>query len=139
MTSIASSPVLVGYVPTPAGHAAFTSALEEARRRATYVLLVNSAHGGTYSDSQLASQEELEGLVDDGRKTGVEVALRHIPKGSDPAENVLEAIDESNAQLLVIGMRRRSPVGKLFLGSTAQTLLLNSPIPVLAVKAPAQH
>jgi nucleotide-binding universal stress UspA family protein len=39
-----------------------------------------------------------------------------------------------DAELLVIGIRHRSPVGKLLLGSVSQRLLLECPKPVLAVK-----
>ena len=39
-----------------------------------------------------------------------------------------------NAELLVIGVKHRNPVGKLLLGSVSQQVLLECPKPVLAVK-----
>jgi hypothetical protein len=54
----------------------------------------------------------------------------------DVAEHVLKLLDEyaGEVELLVIGMKRRSPVGKAVLGSIAQRLLLTANVPVLAVK-----
>ena len=51
------------------------------------------------------------------------------------AAAILDAVDKIGAELLVIGARRRSPVGKAFLGSITQELLLDSSVPVLVVKA----
>ncbi len=52
----------------------------------------------------------------------------------DQAEVVLGAIAGRDVSRLVIGIKRRTPVGKAFLGSVSQQLLLRSPVPVLAVK-----
>jgi len=52
----------------------------------------------------------------------------------DATEELLTAMDSPDAELLVIGIRHRNPVGKLLLGSVAQRLLLECPKPVLAVK-----
>ena len=58
-------------------------------------------------------------------------------RGKDPASDLIEAAQEVQADLIVIGIRKRTPVGKLVLGSHAQSILLDSPYPVLAVKATA--
>lgn len=129
------APIVVGYVPTDEGKAAFTAAINEARKSGSELVLVNSSHGGAYTDSHLAADQDLEDLARAAAEKGVTVTIRKFPHGADPVDAVLETIEESGAGMLVIGLRRRSPVGKLFLGSTAQSLLLNSHVPVLAVKA----
>ena len=53
----------------------------------------------------------------------------------DAAEDLLLVSGEVHAELIVIGLRRRTPVGKLILGSNAQRILLDAVCPVLAVKA----
>jgi nucleotide-binding universal stress UspA family protein len=54
----------------------------------------------------------------------------------DVAEKVLGLAREVSASLLVIGARRRSPVGKFLLGSVTQTLILEADVPVIVVKPP---
>jgi nucleotide-binding universal stress UspA family protein len=55
----------------------------------------------------------------------------------DVAETILDLATQVNARLLIIGARRRSPVGKALLGSVAQTLILEADVPVLVVKTPS--
>ena len=50
------------------------------------------------------------------------------------AEAILGLATSEQADLLVIGSRRRSPVGKLIMGSTVQRVLLDAPMPVLVTK-----
>ena len=64
---------------------------------------------------------------------GVEFELNQ-PVGVDPADELLKAMEKDDAQLLVVGIRQRNPVGKLLLGSVARQVLLECPKPVLAVK-----
>ena len=54
---------------------------------------------------------------------------------TSPAEDLIGVAEEEAADFIVIGLRRRSPVGKLILGSNAQRILLDASCPVLAVKA----
>jgi nucleotide-binding universal stress UspA family protein len=66
---------------------------------------------------------------------GVQATLIRPNEGSDAADLMIDASYEEDVELIVIGLRRRSPVGKLFLGSTAQRVILEAGCPVTAVKA----
>ena len=63
--------------------------------------------------------------------------VRQLVRGFEPAEDLIGIAADVDAELIVIGLRRRSPVGKLILGSNAQRILLDAKCPVLAVKADA--
>ena len=61
--------------------------------------------------------------------------VRQLVRGMDPADDLVNVAQDVEADIIVIGLRRRSPVGKLILGSNAQKILLDATCPVLAVKA----
>ena len=67
--------------------------------------------------------------------SGLEHDVRQLVRGFEPAEDLISIAEANSAELLVIGLRRRTPVGKLILGSNAQRILLDAHCPVLAVKA----
>ncbi|MDQ1669079.1 MAG: hypothetical protein QOE40_1140, partial [Actinomycetota bacterium] len=68
-------------------------------------------------------------------REGIEHEVRQLVRGLEPAEDLISVAEEVGADFIVIGLRRRTPVGKLILGSNAQKVLLEAPCPVLAVKA----
>ena len=70
-----------------------------------------------------------------GRRAPV-LVTRAMVEQMGPGSVVVDLAAETNAELIVIGVRRRTPVGKLILGSQAQRILLDAECPVLAVKAP---
>jgi nucleotide-binding universal stress UspA family protein len=126
--------VVVAYTPRADGRAALHRAVEEARLRGLRLVVVNASRGDALVDPAFAPPDdvaEVRALLDD---TGVPHEIRQQPSGDDPAEQVVDIADEVDAELIVIGMRRRSAVGKLLLGSTAQRILLDARCPVLAVK-----
>jgi nucleotide-binding universal stress UspA family protein len=129
--------IVVGYVPKPEGRAALRRAAEEAKLRDMRLVVVNSHRGGREFDDQDAVQSEaqLEEVRSELRSVGVEFEVRQLVRGLDPADDLVNVANEVEASIIVIGLRRRSPVGKLILGSNAQRVLLDAPCPVLAVKA----
>lgn len=128
--------VVVGYVAKPEGEAALSRAVEEARLRDCSLVVVSSHRGGQeYDESRAAAaQTELDALRGRLDAYGVPFTLRQTVRGLEPAEDLIAVAEEHGAELLVIGLRRRSPVGKLILGSNAQRVLLDAPCAVLAVK-----
>ena len=126
--------VLVGFVPTPEGEAAFTAGLAEAGRRNEDLLVLNTPRGGAPVSADVAPPELVQRQTDRARAEGVAVEVRQSPHSGDLAEEVLRVAEEVAASVIVIGIRRRSPVGKLLMGSSAQRILLDADRPVLAVK-----
>ncbi len=130
------SGIVVGYVASPEGEAAVRQGIVEARLRQTKVVVVYSDHGAQLdSATALERSEQLDRVHALLHEADVDHDLRHLVRGKDPVNDVLDVAAEMQADLIVIGIRRRSPVGKLVLGSHSQSILLEATIPVLAVKA----
>lgn len=126
--------ILVGYIPTPEGQAALQHAITVARKDDDLLVVVNSSRGEAAGDPRLLSEEQLGSVEEQLSGAGVEHLVVQPSRGRSAADEVLAAADEHRADLIVIGLRRRSPVGKLILGSNSQRILLEATCPVLAVK-----
>lgn len=119
-----AAPIVVSYADNPEGRAALKRALAEAELRHAELIVVH-----TSPDGELASlQHELT-------ESGVAFRLQGGADLRDPAEELISTAETLGADIIIIGLRRRSPVGKLLLGSKAQRVLLDAACPVLAVKA----
>ena len=68
----------------------------------------------------------------------VKVGISHTvhPAGHDAATQIIEVAESDSADLVVIGMRRRSATMKLLLGSQVQRVMLDAPCPVVTIKSP---
>ena len=128
--------ILVGYVRSELGRHVLDHAIEEARLRGGQLLVLNELKASDEDDAE-AYRREFEEL--DRRLTdeGLDHRMLEYTVGDSKAEDLLAAARKNDVDLLVIGLRRRSPVGKLVMGSSAQEILLNADCPVLAVKLPA--
>lgn len=129
--------VVVGYVPKPEGEAALARGIDEAKLRGAKLVVVNSHRGGQEFDGPAAAKSEaqMKDVTATLEASGLTFDLRQLVRGFEPAEDLISIAETASAELIVIGLRRRSPVGKLILGSNAQRILLDAKCPVLAVKA----
>jgi nucleotide-binding universal stress UspA family protein len=127
-------PIIVGYVPTPEGRAAFDRAIEEARLRDLKLIVVNASRGDALVDPRYATAGDWEAVRAELAESGIAYETAQVP-AVDPADELVRVAHEVNAELIVIGLRPRTPVGKFIMGSSAQSVLLAADCPVLAVKA----
>jgi len=129
--------IVVGYVPTKEGRAALRRAAEECLLRQTNLVVINSQRGGRDFDQQEAEsfERELTRVQTQLDEVGISHEVRQLIRGKEPAEDLISTAEEVNADFIIIGLRRRTPVGKLILGSNAQRILLDASCPVMAVKA----
>ena len=127
--------IVVGYVPKPEGRAALRRAAEDALSRRERLVVVTSVPDLPAESGTQVDRDELARVAEALHGAGVEHEVRSLVRGQDTSEELISIAEEVNADMIVIGLRRRTPVGKLILGSNAQRILLDAPCPVLAVKA----
>ena len=127
--------IVVGYVPTPEGEAALAAGIREATLREEPLHVVNTSRGQSLVDSRFASQEALAAVRAKLEASGCVYEIDQQVGGHEASEELVEIADRVRASMIVIGLRRRTPTGKLITGSQAQRILLDANCPVLAVKA----
>ncbi|MDP9696307.1 UNVERIFIED_ORG: nucleotide-binding universal stress UspA family protein [Arthrobacter globiformis] len=127
--------IIVGYIPTAEGTAALDRAITEAQKSQSRLVIINSSRGDAIVDKRYAQAEDMSALTERLEREGIQHLVLQPVRGNDAANEVLEAAEKYRAELIVIGLRRRTPVGKLIMGSAAQQILLEASCPVLAVKA----
>lgn len=136
--------VVAGITPSPIADTVLANAIEEAQRRSTSLVLVS--HVGSprsredalsHTDERkqrLAWLEERAATARSGGIADVELLLPSTP--ATLSEAILEADQREDVDVIVIGIPRRSRVGKAIIGSSSQDILLGADHPVLGIKLP---
>jgi nucleotide-binding universal stress UspA family protein len=129
--------IAVAHQVSATSRLALVEAVKEANYRGTDLAVlhvVDSIDADNKEAYRLGVADEIEKVV--GAEPPVSWQLHLETAGGDLGDALLRLVDAFGADLLVIGARRRSPVGKALLGSVAQTVILQANLPVLVVKAP---
>ena len=127
--------ILVAYVPRPEGQAALDKGIEIATKNNEQLVVVNAGPGGRSDDPNVVTGYEVERVEERLTTLPIKAEFKVFVRGNSAIEEIEEMVQTLQVTVLVIGLRKRNPVGKLLLGSMAQDILLNVPCPVLAVKA----
>jgi nucleotide-binding universal stress UspA family protein len=130
--------VVVAHQASTIGHLTLQEGAKEANLRQTKLAVIHAAEGvdlDVIEAHKAGLSDEIDKVLSEVGLQDVEWTLQ-VTTGEDVAEAVLDLVD-ADTELLVIGARRRSPVGKLFLGSVTQSIILHADVPVLVVKTPA--
>ena len=131
--------VVVAHQASAIGHLTLQEGAKEAHLRQVPMAVIHVAEGvdlDVIEAHKAGVSDEIAKVLSEVNLEGVEWTLQ-VTTGEDVAEAVLDVVGALDADLLVIGARRRSPVGKLFMGSVTQSIILHADVPVLVVKAPA--
>ena len=125
--------IVIGFIPDQYGEAALAHGLDEAVRRNTGVVVVNTTKGDALVDRRYLGAEGKVTLEQRLEESGVDHEVRQT-MGSDVADEILAVARDVGADAIVIGIRHRSAVGKLIMGSVAQRVIIDATCPVIAVK-----
>jgi len=128
--------IVVGYVRTPEGEAALAAAVEQLGDGERLVV-VNKPEPSEL-EGEFSAEQDSDALHRNLAEQGVHAEVVNLYAADEPAELIVEQATIHAARLIVIGLRRRSPVGKILLGSTAQAVLFRAPCPVLSVRSAAE-
>ena len=128
--------ILVGFDGTNAAKEAIELAEEHAQVFKAKIILAYSMVGGPevprrdFEIAENALEHEKNSLLDKGFQCDTIMSVRGLEAGED----LVQISEEHRADEVIIGVRRRSKVGKIIFGSTAQFVVLNAPCPVITVK-----
>ena len=128
--------ILVGYDGTNSAKDALNLAKSHAKAFNASVEVVTSMQKGTESERKDIDQAErglayAKSLFDEDK---IACGTHLLIRGLSPGEDLLEFANEHSIDEIIVGVKRRSKVGKLLLGSTAQYLILQARCPVVTVK-----
>jgi len=128
--------IMVGYDGTDVAKEALRVARRHAKAFEAKVYVLTSMFGG--SEDQPENIEEAESGLQFAREffetDGIPCEDHLLIRGLEPGEDLVQFAEENEIDEIVLGVRRRSKVGKFLFGSTAQYVILEAPCPVLTVK-----
>jgi len=115
------------------------SALKLARNHALVfnaeVIVLNSSEGGSHETAKeiMDIQEHLSFAKAFMAEKNIACDTHQLARGRSPGEDIVQFAIDQNIDQIYVGIRKRSRVQKLIMGSTAQYVILKAKCPVITV------
>jgi nucleotide-binding universal stress UspA family protein len=130
--------VAVAHQHSPTGTIVLTQGAREAKLRGTDLAVINIVDTldlDAREALQASLTDEVQTVLDGAGFGDVSWTLQLEAEDEDVADAIIALAKRNGAEILVIGARKRSPLGKFLMGSATQSIILDAPMPVLVVKA----
>ncbi|NLD81255.1 MAG: Universal stress protein family protein [Deltaproteobacteria bacterium ADurb.Bin151] len=79
-------------------------------------------------------EKQLDYVKETMKTEGIACETHVLVRGLTPGEDIVDFAKDHKMDEIIIGIEKKSKVGKLFFGSNAQYIILESPCPVVSVK-----
>jgi len=128
--------ILVGYDGSNAAMDAVKLAVLHAKAFGAQLIAVNSKRGGkeTRPEDIKAAEEQMAYIDSYLTDKNVDHETHLLVRGMSPGEDIVRFASENSVEEILIGIKRRSKVGKLLFGSNAQFIILNATCPVVTIR-----
>jgi nucleotide-binding universal stress UspA family protein len=128
--------ILLGYDGSNAANDALNLTKKYAAAFGATVSVVTSMAKATEGDQEIILQAEraLQYAQSVFEKDKIDCNTHLLVRGLSTGEDIVRFAADNGVDLIIVGVKRRSKVGKILLGSTAQYVIIKAPCPVLSVK-----
>jgi nucleotide-binding universal stress UspA family protein len=127
--------IIVAYDGSKVSKEAVQLAKKHAKAFAARIVLVYSMVGGPEIPRQdfERAEKDLQGQEIMLKEEGLTCETILSVRGMEPGEDIVKVAEEKDAGEIVIGIQKKSKVGKLLFGSTAQYVIINASCPVVTI------
>jgi nucleotide-binding universal stress UspA family protein len=132
----ASMKILIGYDGSEESKKALDIVKHYAKILSAEALVLTVVEGGPHAVREVyqKAEEDLTFAKNSIAAEGIGCTAKLSAQGLEPGEDLLQFAEENAVDLIIIGIQKRSKMGKLLFGSNAQYVILNAACPVLTVK-----
>jgi len=128
--------IMIGYDGSNAAKDALELTVKHAKVFNARIYIIRSLVGGSSEEAEKIEKANRDIAYAESfcKEQGVPFESHLLVRGLKPAEDLVRFAEENKIDEIVIGVKRRSKVGKMVFGSNAREVILHAPCPVVTIK-----